>query len=178
MRARPEAEHIAAQGETSPAPKKSFCGNRVGGGFPPSSHTTVRTVRYTAVPLLLRRMTCRVWLRSSFDDKRSIILSAFRAYPLMAATVTTVFCAFFYLTSGNCQFHSPSKGSVLPEFSLSTMTSADFSSLSCGLSAPTRPPRVLTRSFSPSICLIYREHFRVVIGLQLVWQSYPCSWPL
>lgn len=40
-------------------------------------------------------------------------------------------------------------------------------------SMPCRPPRVLIRSYSPSIFHIYHTWFCVVIGLQLVAQSYP-----
>lgn len=36
-----------------------------------------------------------------------------------------------------------------------------------------RPPRVLTRSFSPSICHIYHACFCVVIGLRFEMQPYP-----
>ena len=40
-----------------------------------------------------------------------------------------------------------------------------------------RPPRVRAYSFLSSICHIYIYVFRVVIGLQLVWQPYPTYLP-
>ena len=40
-----------------------------------------------------------------------------------------------------------------------------------------RSPRVRTLSFSPCVCHIYCKQFRVVFGLQLVRQPYPCFQP-
>ena len=64
------------------------------------------------------------------------------------------------------------------------MTSADFCAFSIAFgngysfqSIPHRPPWVSHVSFTPSICHIYCIQFRVVIGLRLVLQSYPCIQP-
>ena len=65
------------------------------------------------------------------------------------------------------------------------MTSADFSrqallhNCKCSIAfvMSVRPPRVLARSFIPYICHIYCKQFRVVIGLRLVRQPYPCLQP-
>jgi len=63
------------------------------------------------------------------------------------------------------------------------MTSADFSQfvvtadfILC-FHPSVRSPQVRAQSFSPSICHIYCKQFRVVIGLWLVLQPYPCLQP-
>ena len=145
-----------------------------------TSHTTVRTVRYTAVQCfdILRCVRCcfqsslrgtsllRMFRGPLYHSAKSLFSSIWLLKTLKATVI-------YYHTA---QFRPSQSNSCF-----GTMSPADFLWQLLAMRLKKKHPHVRktsrgkTITFVPYICIIYPWHIRVALGLRFVWQTHPTT---